>query len=52
MAQNIKQKTIMSIATFIGVFGGLRLYMKQKRRALELKEIEREKQWAREAVES
>ena len=46
MAQNIKKKTIMGIATFVGFFIGMRLYMHQRREIAELKDKEREKRWS------
>lgn len=46
MAKNIKRKTIWSIATCIGFFGGMRLYLQERRKSMEIREKEREKRWA------
>ncbi len=46
MAQNIKKRTILGIATLIGFFAGMRLYAQERRKLIEEKEKEREKRWS------
>ncbi|MCH4283661.1 MULTISPECIES: hypothetical protein [Bacillota] len=45
MAQ-LKKKSILGIATIIGIFKGMQIYRQQKRQMLEEKEQQRAKQWA------
>ena len=45
MAQ-LKKKSILGIATNIGIFKGMQIYRQQKRQKLEEKEQQRAKQWA------
>lgn len=42
MAKKIKRKTILGIATCIGFFGGMRLYMQEKKADRERREKQRE----------
>lgn len=46
MAKMMKKKAIIAIATIAGMYGGMRIYLEQRRLLMEKREKEREKQWS------